>query len=351
MGIRGIRYDLCILSRPAKPGELRMHKRVFFIAAIIAMLAFAGCGGGGSSPSAAVGNTGGNGSQTASVVTQDLFNLNGSDLLDTLEIDAGITVPTSVVRSPQTAVSNPSRMISGPFVFQATGGTATIARSGNSTSPGVGFLMTYRDPSGLCECSSDTPSLPLPYKANIHNPLWLGGASFGTAASSTTLGIGFKSTVDSANHGGTYTATVTVNPPGGSTTFTIPNASIALPRQSAPTVSFQGNAAAGCPVGSAYVSWTGAAGTNEYFVAFLTHLNNDPVNHPAFTVVGFVLTNRQYTCVAPGNFYSNAPYQALIIASDTPYISVYDSQGKSQKPTLPPQIDFTVSQITPFTTP
>jgi hypothetical protein len=330
-----------------------MHKRVFLVAALVATFAFAGCGGGGSSPSGAVGNNnnGGNSTQSATVAAQDLFNLDGSDLLNALELDAGISVPTSVTRAPQSLGNTPAANVTSKFVFQATGGTATIARSGNTTSPGIGFLLTYRDPSGLCECSNDTPTLPAPYKTNITNPLWLAGGAFATAASTTTLGIGFKSNVDSSNHGGTYSANVAVNPPGGSTTFAIPNGAVSLPRQSAPTVSFAGNAAAGCPAGSAYVSWTGATGTNEYFVAFLTHLNNDPVNHPAFNVVGFVVTNRQYTCVAPGNFYANAPYQALLIASDTPYISIYDSQGKAQAPKLPGQIDFSVSQITSFTTP
>lgn len=326
-----------------------MQKRAFVFVAVSAALLLAGCGGGGTSAPISGGGSSGGGPTTQSLQAEDLFSLDGSDLLNTLEIDAGFTATSSRVAQAVSTGRTP-QVSSGPFVFQATGGTATVARPGTATSPAVGFLMTFRDASGLCECSNDVSTLPKPYLTALTNPSWLGGQPFGTRASTTTLGIAYKSGVDSSNHGGTYTATV-ANPPGGTATFTIANPAVSLPRQSSPTVSFAGNATPNCPVGAAYVTWTPAAGTDEYFVAFLTHLNNDPVKNPGYTVVGFVVTNGTSTCVTPGNFYSKASYQALVIASDVPYIGIYDSQGKSQSPKLPSQIDFSVSQITAFTTP
>jgi len=326
-----------------------MHKRAFLVVALAAGLALAGCGGGGSSSSTVPGSNNG-GQPTQNISPEDLFNLQGSDLLNDLELDAGFTATSSVGSNPQSRTMSVVRpQGSGPFVFQITGGNATVARSGKGSNPAVGFLMTYRDASGLCECSNDNPALSKPYVTNITNPSWMGGQKFTTAASTTTLGIGYRSNKDSADHGGTYTAAVN-NPPGGTANFG-PLGPATLPRQDSVTVSFAGNAANGCPAGSAYVSWNPVAGAVEFFVAFLTHFNNDPVHHPSFAVVGFVVTSKNYACVAPGNFYSKAQYQAILIDADQNYIDVYQSQGKVQAPKLPAQIDFSVSPITVFNTP
>ncbi len=329
-----------------------MQKRALLVIVLAAGLALAGCGGGGGgTPNGPVPGGNSSGQTPQNMSPDDLFSLTGSDLLSDLELDAGFTATSSVVtRAPQAAASSVTPKISGPFVFQITGGTATVARSGKGSNPAIGFLMTFRDAAGLCECSNDNPSLPAPYKTNVTNPLWLGGKAFNTSASTTTLGIGYRSNADSSNHGGTYNAKVN-NPPGGSVNFTILNPAVSLPRQSPVTVSFAGNATNGCPVGSAYVTWTPAAGTTEYFVAFLTHLDNNPTKYPGFNVVGFVVTSKDYTCVAPGNFYGKAQYQALLIDADQNYISVYQSQGQSQAPKLPAQIDFSVSPLTVFNTP
>jgi hypothetical protein len=296
-----------------------------------------GCGGGGSSATP----TSPNGGNTSSLVTQDpdLFNLDGSSLLTTLEEDQGIVV-TSARTAPQNAVATaPVRRATGSFVFQATGGTATVARNNGASSYGVGFLSTYRDASGLCECSNDNPSLPKPYPATLSNPSWP-ASPFGTYGSTTTLSIGFKSTVDSSNHGGTYTDALN-GAPGGSATFTIPNAAVSLPRLAPPTITSDSS--------NVYASWPAAAGVNEYFLAFMTHKGNVSTN--PIVVVGFIVTDKTSVTIPLNLFYSATKYEAVLIGSDRQYINVYLSQGIQQMPTLPSQIDFTISQLALFTTP
>lgn len=316
-----------------------MHKRaLFFVTSLFLAAALSGCGGGGSSSVTPSTGSGGN-TQTQSMITEDLFNLNGSDVLNVLELDAGFTATSSVVRQSQ-SVGSVRTQSAGSFAAQITGGNATVARSGSSTTAAIGFLMTYRDASGLCECSNDNPSLPAPYNTALSNPAWP-ASPFGTRASTTTLGIGLKNNVDSSDHGGTYTATVG-NPPGGSATFTIAKPTT-LGRQSSPLVNVSGS--------NVNVSWNPVAGSKEYFVAFLTHLNNDPVNHKGFNVVGFVVTDKNAVSVPLSNFYAGAQYQVMLIDADQRYIDVYLSQGQQQLPTLPAQIDFSVSQIVLFNTP
>jgi hypothetical protein len=315
-----------------------MHKRAFYFAtSLIFAVVLSGCGGSGNSVNPPSIN-GGGGGQTQSLIAEDLFNLNGSQVLDTLELDAGFTATSSVTRQPESSVIRTQS--AGPFAMQITGGNATIARSGTSTTPAIGFLMTFRDASGLCECSNSNPALPPPYKTNLTNLNWH-ASPFGTRASTTTLGIGFKNNVDSADHGGTYTATVN-SPPGGSASFSIAKPT-ALGRQSNPTVKIAG--------GNVNVSWTPVAGSKTYFVAFLTHLNDDPVAHPGFSVVGFTITYKNAVSVPLSNFYSGAQYQVMLIDADQRYIPVYQSQGVQQLPTLPAQINFSVSQIVLFNTP
>ena len=317
-----------------------MHKPALALSLSAILFVLAGCGGGGGTNANPPGSNN-SGGQSTTLAPEDLFNLNGSDLLDTLELDAGFTATSSVARAvPQsTTVKTPN--ITTTFVGQITGGTATIARNNNGTTPAIGFLMTYRDAAGLCECSNDILTLPPPYKTSLSNPNWH-ASPFSTSASSTTLGIGMKNNVDNADHGGTYTASV-ANPPGGSMTFSIANNTVALPRQSLPAVNIAN--------GQLTASWTPAAGTKEFFVAFLTHLNNDPVHHKAFNVVGFVLTDKNSVTLPMSDFYSKATYQVLLISADTKYISVYLSQGTQQTPALPPQINFSVSQLLVFNTP
>jgi hypothetical protein len=314
---------------------MRKPALTFCSAALVLILA--GCGGGGGSTAAPPPSN--NGGANASLVPEDLFNLNGSDLLETLELDAGFSATSAVPQQADASVISPQ--VAGPFVAQISGGTAMVARNGNAVTPAIGFIMTYRDPSGLCECSNDNPLLKPPYKTSLTNPNWH-ASPFGTAASSTTLGIGMKNNTDSADHGGTYTATV-ANPPGGSATFSILNNAVALPRQSVPTITTNG--------GTLTATWVPAAGTQEYFLAFLTHLNNDPVHNKGFNVVGFVLTDKTSVTLPLSDFYSKAQYEALLISSDTKYINVYLSQGSQQAPALPSQLNFTVSQLLLFNTP
>lgn len=315
-----------------------MHNRAFYLATVfILTVALSGCGGSGGS--SVTPSTGGGTTQSQSMVPDDLFSLNNSQVLNALEIDAGFTATASITR--QSIASNSVHTLAnGSFQAQITGGNATVARSGSSTTPAIGFLMTYRDASGLCECSNDNPQLPLPYTTTITNANWH-ASPFGTRASTTTLGIGMKNNVDSSDHGGTYTATV-ANPPSGSATFTIAHPAT-LGRQSSPVVNVTGS--------TVNVSFNPVAGSKEYFVAFLTHLNNDPVHNPGFNVVGFVVTDKNTVSVPLSNFYSNATYQVLLIDADQRYIGIYQSQGIQQLPVLPAQIDFSVSQLVVFTTP
>ena len=301
------------------------------------VLALTGCGGSGAGVPSLGGSNSGGGSSTDSLTTQnaDLFNLAGSPMLDTLEADQGIVVTSS--RHASTSVVRPRGLSA--FAMQITGGTATIARNNNGTSAGVGFLMTYRDASGLCECSNDVTSLPPPYAATLSNPLW-GATPFNTKASTTTLGIGFKSNADSSNHGGTYTATVT-NPPGGTAGFSIATPSVSLPRLAVPVITTDSS--------HVYASWTAVPGVKEYFLTFLTHRGNVSTN--PVVVVGFIITDHSSVTLPKSLFYSGTHYEALLIGSDQKFIDVYLSQGVTQLPQLPSQIDFTVSQIALFTAP
>ncbi len=330
-----------------------MHMRAFSIVSLIVALALAGCGGGGGASAISGNIPGGNSPQTDSMAANDLFDIDGSDLLNELENDAGFTATSSVGRTPSSAGEQSPQIVNGTFTFQQTGGTASVARPGTAVQKAIGFMTTFRDASGYCECSNDNKALPAPYATTITNPSWMGGATYKTVSSTTTLGIAINGNakIDSSDHGGTYTGHIVPANPGGSTTFAIGNNTIYLPRQSPAAITFAGNALANCPAGSAYVSWTPVAGAVEYFVAFMTHLNNDPKKNPGFNTVGFVVTDRSHTCVPGSEFYSKATYQILLIGADATYIGIYDSQGKVQAPKLPTQLDFTVSQLLTFTTP
>ncbi len=324
-----------------------MHKNAFWLGSVALLLVLTGCSGGGASSAISNANSGGSGSpQSQSITAEDLFSLDGSDVLSELEQDAGYTAQPLSVRSMQsvhTLSQNP-----GPkFSLQVTGGTASILRAKNKIEPAVAFLMTFRDSSGLCECSNDNPKLPKPYNMTVSNPLWIKGQPFPAKASTTVLLIGDKANQDSSNHGGTYAANVPK--PAGSASFLLSQNAPMLGGQTAASVTFKGNALAGCPAGSAYVSWNPVAGSDEYFLDFLTHFNNNPKN--GFITVGFVITNSTSECVEAGNFYSKAQYQVMLISSDVPYINVYTSQGAVQAPKLPGEIDFAVSPITTFNTP
>lgn len=324
-----------------------MHKNAYWLGSVALVLALTACGGGNGTNSIVNTGSGGSGGATQGSISsgEDLFNLDGSNVLNELEQDAGYTAQPLSERSIES--NHTLETPGGPFTLQITGGTATIARAKSKTEDAVAFLMTYRDSKGLCECSNDNPKLPKPPGMMISNPLWISGQPFPAKASTTVLLIGEVSGKDSSNHGGTYTGKVPKPPATGS--FALSKTAPLLGTQTAPTVSFKGNALAGCAVGSAYVTWKPTAGTNEYFVDFLTHFNDNPKN--GFVTAGFVITNGTDTCVPSGNFYSKAQYQVMLIAADTAYINIYTSQGIVQAPKLPTEIDFAISPLTTFTTP
>ncbi|MGZ3519166.1 MAG: hypothetical protein ACXVAM_18700 [Vulcanimicrobiaceae bacterium] len=319
-----------------------MLKKTLGAAAVLLAIALAGCGGGGSSNQVVPSGNGG-GPQANSVIRtdSDLFNLDGSDLLAMLEQDQGITVTSSTARHAQSA--GPQIVVSsGTFKPQITGGTATIDRPASKGGPiqSVGFLMTYRDSSGLCECSNDNHSLPAPYAATIQNPNWH-ASPYKTAASTTTLLIGYNAKVsDNADHGGAYVFGANFDP-NNTASFSILNPATVLPPQSKPTVTPQ--------QGGIQISWTPAAGTKEYFLAFRTHLNNDLAQ--PIVVVGFVVTDKPYAFVKSSDLYSGSQYELDLIAADVPYIGVYYSQGVQQLPVLPQQVDFSIAQAMVFTAP
>lgn len=319
-----------------------MYNKTLGTAAVLLALALAGCGGGGGSSQVVPSGNGGSGPKPSSVVKtdSDLFNLDGSDLLAMLESDQGITVTSSTAR--HTASLHPQVAVSGTFKPQISGGTATIDRPASKGGPieSVGFLMTYRDSSGLCECSNDNHALPAPYAATIQNANWH-ASPYATVASTTTLLIGYNSKVaDNSDHGGAYVFGVNSDP-SNTASYTIPNAATVLPPQSKPTVTPQ--------QGGIQINWTPAAGTKEYFLAFRTHLNNDPKQPIA--VVGFVVTDQPSAFVKSSDLYSGAQYELDLIAADAPYIGVYYSQGVTQLPALPSQVDFSIAQAMLFNAP
>jgi hypothetical protein len=323
-----------------------MLKKTLSITAIVLAIALAGCGGGGSSssPSPVVPSGNGGGPVVDSVVTTnaDLFNLDGSDLLAMLESDQGITVTSSTARQTASAARPSSLPPLGTFKPQITGGNATIDRPASKGGPiqSVGFLMTYRDTSGLCECSNDNHSLPAPYPATITNANWH-ASPYKTVASTTTLLIGYNSKVaDNADHGGQYVFGANFDPTN-TASYGLLNPTAVLPPQGKPTVT---------PAqGGIQVSWTPAAGTKEYFLAFRTHLGNNPANPIA--VVGFVVTDKTSAFVKSSDLYSGSRYELDLISADVSYINVYYSQGLQQLPPLPSQVDFSVAQAAFFTAP
>jgi hypothetical protein len=318
-----------------------MLKKTLGVITVLLAVALSGCGGGGGSDH--VVPIAGNGAQADAVVTSnsDLFNLDGSDLLTMLQDDQGLTVTSSVARNAADTARPQSLPPLGTFKPQVTGGIATIDRpAGKPTVYTVDFLMTYRDASGLCECSNDNTSLPRPYPAKVINPNW-NASPYATAASTTTLLFGYNAKLaDNADHGGMYTFSANFDP-SNAAQFNVHSPLRVLPIQTKPTVT---NA-----TGGIQVSWNPAAGTKEYFLAFLTHLNNDPKQ--PIHVVGFVVTDKTTAFVKSNNLYSGAPYQLELISADVPYINVYFSQGQLQLPPLPSQVDFSVAQITTFTAP
>jgi hypothetical protein len=325
-----------------------MISKKLVISAIIA-LALTACGGGAGGGGGVVPSTGGSGPTSTDMVVvtnPDIFDLQDSGLLAVLESDVGETA-TSTQRVDGAVSRHQLTTTNFSFETQITGGYATIARPKGVTLPGIGFIATTRDATGSCECSNDSSVAPnKPYRSALTNPSWP-ATPYVTYASTTSLGIAYRSNGTGGDHGGTYTFGITSLPSGDTNSciaacqFTIAGSgAVQLPIQPAPVVTGNGD-------GTTTISWTPAAGTMEYYVALIAHHENE-ITQPA-VIVGFIVTDKTSTKISNKNLYAGAPYQALVIGSDQDFISIYLSQGATQLPAMPKYVDFSLSQVTQFT--
>ncbi|MDQ6930483.1 MAG: hypothetical protein M3126_07450 [Candidatus Eremiobacteraeota bacterium] len=319
-------------------------------------LGLAACGGGGGGSNSSL-PPGGGGTQADTLRTDanflSVYNPDGSpnDLFSLLYADENITLST--VRMPQslhTLAQVPPK--ANTFKPNIAGGNATVATNVSGANPAgtiqtVAAISTYRDANGSCECSNDVingVTYPPPYAATITNPNWNSGKPWKALAASDVLSTYLASKTNAIATTGTYTFAVTGDP-GNTASFTVPHPDQPLARQTKPSIAFNtGN-------GIDTVSWAPAAGTKEYFLAFITHLGNNPANPLA--VVGYIITDKPYAHVQISDLYAHTTYQMLLISASKTFVNSYFSVA--QLPPLPDDgsghLDFSMSQLTNFTTP
>lgn len=332
---------------------------LFGRAALVATLTTAlatlitGCGGGGGAASGGANSLPTANAPTTTPLTSQNDALGIADpsndpLLSTLFADAGLSgqyvTPASSARLPQNVT--PQGAGPSPFVAQIVGGTATIART-TGANASSGFLMTYRDSSGSCQCNFNggQTNLPNPPGATIAASGWNSGNPYHTIASSTVVLIAFS------GHGvapvaGPYTYTVgpwansssTVTANSGSI-----NTALTLGRESAPTVVENKNGSG--TLLSITVSWAPLSGANEYFLNFLTTHGTGHTH-----VSGVAITPHTSITISASNLYTSTQYQVMLIASDYQWLNPI-LLSSAQTPTLPAQIDWSVAPLAAFTTP
>jgi|GEM_PF-3319244 len=317
-------------------------------------LFLAGCGGGGAVSSSIPSNPGSVGTAPfAPLVAGDPLGIssNNTELLQVLYADAGVTLQ-SAARAPQSLTPQGlTPQSSSSFSAQIVAGTATIARTSSPTAitPSTGFLMSYRDSTGSCQCN-DTgakANLPNPPGAKIAAGGWNGGSVYNTVAAATVVLIPFRT--GAAPVTGPYT--YTIGPwKNNASTVTATSASIntatTLGRQSAPIATVN-------PDHSVTVTWTALPGAVEYFLNFLTTYGTGHTH-----VSGVAITPHTSITIAASNLYPNTAYQVMLIDSDHQWLNVVIDTTTGQpsavqnplSPPFPQQVDWSVAPLATFHT-
>ncbi|TAM56163.1 hypothetical protein EPN52_15050 [bacterium] len=271
-------------------------------------------------------------------------------LLQQLYADAGLSSEyvASAARAPQSL----SPQSSAVFAAQVAAGTSTIARPNNAANASTGFLMTYRDAAGSCECNfNGNQTAPNPPAATMSATGWNNGAAYKTVGSATVVLLPFSGPNLPLPSAGPYTYTVSAwlnDPTAVSATSGFINPSLALPRAATPTI--VENKDSSGHLQSISVSWAPVTGATQYFLNFLTNVTANGTKVPTH-VAGVVITpGTSITIAASGNLYTNTVYQVLLIASDQSWLNGV-LLSTAQSPALPAQVDWSVSQLASFQTP
>ncbi|TAM73597.1 hypothetical protein EPN44_13365 [bacterium] len=334
--------------------RLRRVTMATFLGVGLAAL-LAGCGGGGASsgigvtvPQTPPGTN--NPPPTNPPIAGDPIGLSGNAaLLQQLYADANIAFTASAARAPQSLSTQSS---SGSFAAQVVAGTSTIARPNNTTNASTGFLMTYRDASGICECNfNGNQALPNPPAATMGAGGWNGGKPYKTVASSTVVLLPFVGPNLPQPASGPYTYAVSAWTNDASTvtvTSGLINPGMALPRASTPAITENKDGSGNLQ--SVTVTWPAVVGATEYFLNFLTDVTSTGAKVSTHVAGVAITPGTSITIAASGNLYAHAAYQVLLIASDQSWLNSV-LLSTAQAPQLPPQIDWSVSQLASFATP